>query len=121
MACAELVGSQGVQRKGQETSRSGDACALYDNGAVVHGRTRAEYRQEQIVAQISIERDAAFNVGPQADVALEGDQGADAVLGKVARRQHHVIKRRGRAIRRETRQRKIPSETIERATDFRLK
>ena len=60
--------------KGQKTGRSGDSVALHDDGTVMQRSTGLKNRAEQIARKNRIQANAAFDEGPQTDVALDHDQ-----------------------------------------------
>ena len=66
----------------EETGGGGDAIFLHDDGAVVQRSAGTEDGRQQIVGEAGIERDAAFDVGAQSDLALDDDERAGLVLGK---------------------------------------
>src|SRR5207302_6844120 len=62
-----------VHGKRQETSRSGDALSLNDHGPVMQRGARTKDRGQEIIGDARIQRDAAFNVGAQANVTFYDD------------------------------------------------
>src|SRR5579872_547477 len=91
MAGTELRREQWVHREGKKTGSGGNAIFLHDDRAIVQRSAWTEDRRQQIVGKASIQRNAAFDVGAQADLAFNDDQGSGLMLGEKIRRQHDVI------------------------------
>jgi hypothetical protein len=83
VAGAHRLRERRVVREGQEAARGGDAVVLDDDRAVVEGRAGIEEGFEELAGEGGVEAAAVLDVLAQADVALDGDQGADAVLGEL--------------------------------------
>src|SRR5258706_378532 len=67
----------------REASRGGDALVVDDDRAVVEGRAGIEERFQQLAGEDGVDAAAMLDVLAQADVALDGDERADAVLGEL--------------------------------------
>src|SRR6185295_5327455 len=80
---AQLTADLRVDRQRQKARRRGNPVFLDDNGAVVQGGSGGKNRHQQIVGQHRIERNAALDVIPQPNLALDRDDGPDLL-----RRQH---------------------------------
>ena len=80
---AQLAADARVHGERKETGRRRDAVLLEDHRAVVKRRPRVEDRDEQVVGETRIQRNAALDVVPQPDFALDGDDRSHAL-----RRQH---------------------------------
>ncbi len=87
----EVLGQLRVHGQRQKARRRGDAIVPHDHGTVVERRHRLEDAQEQIVRQRPIDRNAAFDVVPQPDLPLDGDDRADALRRQHARRDHQLF------------------------------
>ena len=91
MARAELSGEQGVHGKRQEASGGSDTVFLHNGGAVVQRRAGTEDGRQQMVGEPGVQRHAAFDVGAQADLALDHDQRSRLLLREQVRCQHDVV------------------------------
>src|SRR6185437_10240284 len=91
MARAKLCGKYRIHGQGQKASSGGNAVLLQDDSSVVQRGARAKDGGQQIVGNARIQRNSAFDVSTQSDLALDYDQRASLVLRKQIRGQHNVI------------------------------
>ncbi len=91
MARAQVLRQVRVLRQRQEAPGLGEAVALDQHRAVVNRGGRQEDREEQLARNAGIEADAAVDVGLEVGLALQGDQGADALGGERLRAAHALL------------------------------
>ena len=122
MARPELLAEPRVDRQRQKTGRGRHAIVLHDDRAVVERRRGLKNAQQQIVRQQGVERNAALDVVAQADLALERDDGADALRRQHARGDHQLFDRfLGRLRLGEIPEERRAAQMRERAADVGLK
>ena len=90
MARAKILAETRIHGQRQEAGGRGDAVLLDDHRPVVQRRAVLEDRHQQVVADLGVERDAAFGVVAQANLPLDGDDGAGA-LGRQHLRRHRDL------------------------------
>ena len=79
--------------KRQEAGRRGHTSFLDDDRAIVQRRSRLEDRDQQIVGERRVERDAALDVVAQSDLALDRDDRPNLLRGKHGRRDDQLLNR----------------------------
>ena len=80
-----------VHGERQEAGGSGDALSLNDHGPVMQWGAGAKDRGQKIIGDARIQRDAAFDIGAQANVTFYDDQRAGLILRKQICRQNYVV------------------------------
>ncbi len=75
----EVLAEPGIHRERQEARGGSDAILLDDHCPVVQRRAVLKDRDQQVVADLGVQRDTAFRVVAQADLALDGDDRAGAL------------------------------------------
>src|SRR5438309_4260031 len=82
MPRSQLRGQHGIHRERQEARRRRNAVALHDHGAIVQRSAGTKNGRQQVIRQPRVQGDTAFDVGTQANFALDHNQRARLVLGK---------------------------------------
>ena len=82
MPGAQLCRQHGIHRERQEARRRRNAVALHDHGAIVQRSAGTKNGRQQVIRQPRVQGDTAFDVGTQANFALDHNQRARLVLGK---------------------------------------
>jgi len=116
----ELSGQQRIHGKRKKASSGSNPIFLHDDGAIMQRGAGTENGSEQVVGKSGIERDAAFDMGAQADFAFDDDQSSGLMLRKKIRGEDDVVV--GIAVsRRGSEERQAPAEISEHVTYLRLK
>ena len=122
MPRAQIPAEPRVDGQWQKTGGRRDATLLKNDGAVVQRRARPKNRDEQIVGQRSVERNAALDVVPQPDLALERDDRSRSLLRQHRRRHDDLFDRLvGGFLTVEIPEERRPAEMRERAANVGLK
>ena len=91
MPRTQLCRKHWIHGQRQKAGRRRNPIFLYDDGTVVQRRTGTKNGGQQIVGQLRVQRNSAFDIGTQSDFALNHDEGAGLVLRKKIGRQNDVV------------------------------
>ena len=93
MPRAKVLAQPRIHRERQKAGRRRHAILLDDHGAVVQRRAVLKDRHQQVVADLRVQGDAAFGVVAQANLPLDGDDGAGALARQHLRRHGDFLDR----------------------------
>src|SRR5262249_25586505 len=91
VARAQLRREHWVHRQREEASRGGYAITADNYGAVVQRSARTEDGRQQVIRQLRVESDAAFDIGAKADFPLDDHEGSGLILREEVGRHNYVV------------------------------